>query len=121
MLKSLYVFHSPEKVEKLEKISRRGAPRHGSCRSRIRACYVEKSPRIKRRASTIIRESRVHTTKGSEHKLVLIFYRYRKTLIFLLKLLNVDLVEQNSLYEFLAVYRINVGNRAKVGGEEKQN
>ena len=59
MLKSLYVFHSPEKVEKLEKISRRGAPRHGSCRSRIRACYVEKSPRIKRRASTIIRESRV--------------------------------------------------------------
>ena len=44
----------------------------------------------------------------------------RRTFTVSLKLLNVDLVE-DSLYEFLAVYRINVGNRAKVGGEEKQN
>ena len=55
----LYDFHSPEKLEKQKKNFRRGASRHGSCRSRIRACYVENSPRIKRRASTIIRESRV--------------------------------------------------------------
>ena len=60
MHKILYGFHGPEKLEKLKKNFRRGASRHGSCRSRIRACYVENSPRIKRRASTIIRESRVY-------------------------------------------------------------